>query len=245
MTHTRKSLAGDLEALGIEPGDLLFVHSSFRSLGPVDGGAGAVVGALEDVVGPAGLILMPSFNLVPRLPSQRAARWDFHTTPSTVGWLTEFFRQMPGTHRSDHYSHSVAARGRGAQAFVAGHMGRDGLHSPWDREPLGKTYGTDSPMFMAYDAGGKVLMLGVDYASSTYVHLVEVLYWHRLLPEDPETGYPWLDRAVLGAYWDEHGILRRGRVGNADCRLFQIAHYVEGLLCVIEADPPAYLKRNS
>ncbi len=242
MTHTRKGLTEDLRELGVTPGDLLFVHSSFRSLGRVDGGGGAVVAALEDTVGPEGLVLMPSFNLVPREPRQRAAHWEVHTTPSTVGWLTEFFRRMPGTLRSNHYSHSVAARGRGAQAFVAGHMGQDGPRSPWDLEPWGKTYGTDSPMQRVYAAGGRILMLGVDYTSSTYVHLVEVLYWNRLLAKNPEAGYPWLDRAILGAYWDAHGGMARGRVGSADCRLFPIPDYVDGLLRRIEADPQKYLK---
>jgi aminoglycoside 3-N-acetyltransferase len=242
MRHTRKRLACDLDSLGVETGDLLFVHSSLRSIGPVAGGAETVVCALEDALGPAGLLLMPSFNLVPKDPEVRAARWDFHTSPSTVGWLTEFFRRMPGTVRSDHYSHSVAARGNGAATFVGGHVGRTGLSSPWDREPWGKTYGTDSPMYRAFEAGGKVLMLGVDYTSSTYVHLVEVLYWHRLLADDPETRYPWLDRAALGAHWDRHGSLDKARVGDAECRLFRIPAYVDSLLREVEADPEAYLK---
>ena len=62
--HTRETLARDLRDLGVEPGDILFVHSSLKSLGPVNGGAGTVIDALEDAVGPEGLVLMPSFNLV-------------------------------------------------------------------------------------------------------------------------------------------------------------------------------------
>lgn len=61
--HTGKRLWKDLASLGVVPGDTLFVHSSYRSLGPVHGGAGTVVAALEHAVGPKGLILMPSFNL--------------------------------------------------------------------------------------------------------------------------------------------------------------------------------------
>ena len=112
--HTCSDLARDLKDLGVEPGDTLFVHSSFKSLGPVQDGAGTVVGALEESIGPRGLLLMPSFNLVEG--ERRAETWDPETTPSTVGWITEYFRRLPGTHRSNHYSHSVAARGRGARA---------------------------------------------------------------------------------------------------------------------------------
>lgn len=242
-THTRASLARDLEALGVRRGGILFLHASFRSLGPVAGGAGAVVGALEDVVGPEGLILMPSFNLVER--ERRAATWDVATTPSTVGWLTEFFRRMPATCRSDHYSHSVAARGKEAGAFVADHRAREGFRSPWDLEPWGRTYGTHSPMVRAYEAAGQLLMLGVDYASSTYVHLVEVMVWNRALAADPHARYLFLDRPAVGAFWDEHGGLERGRVGDAECRLFAIRDYVDALVREVEREPERYARQRA
>ena len=141
--YTRADLQSHLAALGIEAGDILFIHSSFKSLGPVAGRAQTVVDALQAVVGPNGLILMPSFHLIER--SERARRWDWATTPSTVGWLSEFFRRLPDTYRSDHYSHSVAARGRGAEDFVADHRRQEGYTSSWDLAPWGRTYGTHSP----------------------------------------------------------------------------------------------------
>ncbi len=242
--HTRKTLAQDLRNLGAEPGDTLFIHSSFKSLGPVEGAAGAVVSALEGAVGPEGLILMPSFNLVEGR-DKRAETWKVETTPSTVGWLTEFFRQMPGTYRSDHYSHSVAARGKGAKDFVADHLSREGDKSPWDREPWGKTYGIHSPMYRAYQADRKILMLGVDYHSSTYVHFVEVLYWSKLLDQNPEAAYPGLDRPLLGAFWDRVGNLNRGLLGNADCRLFRIRQYIHSLLREVENNPNPYVRLRS
>ena len=62
---------------------------------------------LMDVVGLSGLLLMPSFNLLGDRGA-RADAWVIETTPSTVGWLTEFFRQMPGTYRSDQIATSGA-----------------------------------------------------------------------------------------------------------------------------------------
>ena len=62
--YTEKRLVEDLESLGVRKGDLLFIHSSFKSLGAIDGGAATVISALESVVGNNGLILMPSFNLI-------------------------------------------------------------------------------------------------------------------------------------------------------------------------------------
>lgn len=241
MTATRQTLCRDLRALGVEPGDILFIHSSFKSLGPISGGAGTVVRALEDAVGPDGLVLMPSFHLVPKDKEQRAANWDRATTPSTVGWLSEYFRRMPGTVRSDHYSHSVAARGRRAADFTAGHLSAAGFPSPWDRAPWGKTYGFNSPMYRAYSAAGKLLMLGVDYETSTYAHLVETLYWQRRRGSDPQAPYSGLKRPALGAFWDETGILNRGVLGQADGRLFGIRPYVDALLNEVDRNPDPYL----
>ena len=236
---TLETLLRDLRHLGIESGDVLFMHSSFKSLGPVAGGAEIVISALEKAVGPEGLLLMPSFNLVDW--DKRAETWNIETTPSTVGWITEVFRRMPGTYRSDHYSHSVAARGKGVETFVAGHLSQEGYKSPWDRDPWGKTYGSNSPMYQMYQANGKLLMLGVDYFSSTYIHLVEVIYWHRLLAQIPAAAYPRLDRPALGEFWDRAGQLQRGCVGAASCRLFGIRAYVDALCYEVERNPDPYL----
>lgn len=241
MTSTRETLCRDLRALGVEPSDILFVHSSFKSLGPVAGGAESVIGALEDAVGSDGLVLMPSFNLVPGDKDQRAANWDRATSPSTVGWLGEYFRQMPGTLRSDHYSHSVAARGGRAADFVAGHLSNAGFPSGWDRAPWGKTYGFYSPMYRAYAADGKVLMLGVDYESSTYIHLLEVLYWQVRRARDHRAESLGLKRPALGAFWDATGDLQRAEVGAAQCRLFSIRAYVNALLDEVDLNPDPYL----
>ena len=237
--YTREKLIQDFTHLGIETGDTLFIHSSFKSLGPVADGAGTVIAALEDVVGQDGLILMPSFNLLPSR-EERVASWNVATTPSTVGWLTEFFRQMPGTYRSDHYSHAVAARGKDAETFVADHLSREGYQSPWDHDPWGKTYGTHSPMFRAYKRNSKLLMIGVDYETSTYIHLVEVIYWNKRITDNPQAIFIGLNRPKLGAFWDALGSLRQGKVGDSDCRLFHIKTYVNTLLAEVEHNPNPY-----
>ncbi|MCY3871636.1 MAG: AAC(3) family N-acetyltransferase [Gemmatimonadetes bacterium] len=239
LGYTAMQLCDDLKTLGVGVGDILFVHSSFKSLGMVQGGAGTVIAALENVLGDGGLLLMPSFNLIGDR-EQRAESWDVEKTDSSVGWLTEYFRLMPGTHRSDHYSHSVAARGQGAKNFVAGHLSGEGLISPWDRSPWGKTYGTNSPMIRAYEQNGKILMLGVDYQSSTYIHVVEVMFWNERLKEDPNAELIWLDRIRLGEVWDQSGNLETGKVGDASCRLFQIRAYVDQLLDIVRNDPDSY-----
>ena len=238
--YTREKLITDFTNLGVEKSDILFIHSSFRSLGSVDGGAGTVISALEDIIGEDGLILMPSFNLLPTR-EERAYTWNIDETPSTVGWLTEYFRQMDRTYRSDHYSHSVAARGKDARAFVADHLSREGYQSPWDYSPWGKTYGTNSPMFRAYKRNGKLLMLGVDYNTSTYIHLVEVIYWNKRHKNNLKANFIGLNRPTLGEYWDSIGKLRQGKIGDSLSRLFSIKRYVDTLLAEVERNPEPYI----
>lgn len=238
---TSETLTADMRALGIGPGDTLFIHASYKSLGPVAGGAGTIIAAIENAVGSDGLIMMPSFNLAGS-QEERAARWDIASTPSTVGWLTECFRTMDRTVRSDHYSHSVAARGRDAAWIVDGHRETGGMQSPWDLEPWGATYGDQSPMVRAYTReNSKILMLGVNYDSSTYQHMVEVMDWHVRRQHDPDAlFYTYKPREKLGAFWEQQGRFRRGNIGQADCRLFAIRDYVDTLLAEVQRDPALY-----
>ena len=240
---TRQHLADNLRRLGVMPGDTLFIHSSFKSLGPVDGGAETVVHALEDAVDTEGLILMPSFNLVEW--EERAKTWNLDSSPSTVGWLTEYFRLMPDTVRSDHYSHSVAARGRDAARFIDGHGRREGLRSGWDREPWGFTYGLHSPMYRAYARSGVLLMLGVDYVTSTFLHLAEVMIWNRLVELDADVESVGIDRPAAGLFWDRLERLKLGKLGDAGCRLFSIADYVDTVVAEVERNPEPYLPKLS
>ncbi len=237
--YDQVKLATDLSGLGVSQGGCLFVHASFKSVGKVNGGAQTVIEALEYAIGPHGLLMMPSFNLIGGR-DERAENWDVTITPSSVGWLTEYFRQMTGTFRSDHYSHSTAGRGPGAEAFVADHLSQDGMPSPWDREPWGKTYGTGAPMVRAYERGGQILMIGTDHETSTYCHVVEARYWAERCANDPEAPFLWLDRVRLGTYWDAHGEQKTGTVGDADCRLIDIRTYVDGLLSEVRDNPDAY-----
>ena len=237
--HSSKKLIHDFSRLGLEKSDIVFIHSSFKSLGEVEGGAGTVIFALEHVLGHDGLILMPSFNLLPD-HDKRTSSWNIEKTPSTVGWLTEYFRRMPNTFRSNHYSHSVAARGHNAERFVADHLSDEGHKSPWDHPPWGKTYGTNSPMYRAYMSNGKLLMLGVDYNTSTYIHLVEVIYWNKRLEQNTEANFIGLNRPKLGEFWDALGELNRDLVGNSECRLFNIKSYVDTLLKEVEQNPNPY-----
>ena len=59
---TKGQLKKDLEKLGIKPSDTLLIHSSMKAIGPVDGGADAVLDMLMDYFRDEGLLVFPTLS---------------------------------------------------------------------------------------------------------------------------------------------------------------------------------------
>jgi aminoglycoside 3-N-acetyltransferase len=154
---TKEQLKLSLQGAGLARGDTVVVHSSLRSVGPIDGGADALIDALLEIVGADGVVAMPTFGLARTLSDPI---FDPATTRSETGILSEVFRKRPQVHRSLHPTHSVAVLGPGAAEVVAGHLDVEcnGLGSPLDKLAL---------------AGGKVLLIGVSHTANTTVHVGE------------------------------------------------------------------------
>src|SRR5207249_632091 len=110
-------------------------------------------------------------------------------------------------------------------------------------------------------AAGKVLLLGVDFRSCTLLHTAEEVARVPLI--DFETRYPARGRAAGRDYTvrlyshsappaahfpaidpalDSAGALHRGRVGNADSRLFRAGDLLDVALERL-ADDPEFLRR--
>ncbi len=153
MTSERQ-LVEDLRALGLATGDGIVVHSSLRAVGPVDGGADTVASALVEAVGPGGLVVAPTFTY-------DSARFDPAETPGRTGALPEAFRRRADSVRSLHPFYSVAAVGQAAGSLCGGHE-------------LRPATGIDTPLDRLADAGGSVLLLGVDHTANTTAHVGEV-----------------------------------------------------------------------
>ena len=96
VVYDRYILARHLRELGVEPGDVLVVHSSFRAVGPVEGGPTALILALMDAVGPEGTLVMPSMT------DRDDEVFDPKRTPCRhLGIVPDTFWRMPGVLRSD------------------------------------------------------------------------------------------------------------------------------------------------
>lgn len=169
-------IGSDLRRLGVQTSDLLMIHASLRSIGPVAGGADGLLEALVDTVGLDGTLLMVLGALdekawVNERPEPERARllgdaepFDALATPANpdVGTLAEVFRTRPGTLVSDHPEGRFAASGR-----LARHLTTD---VPWN-----DYFGPGSPLERLVDAGGRVLRLGADPNTVTLLHYGEYL----------------------------------------------------------------------
>lgn len=158
--HTIEQLKQDLTALGVQPGDTILMHSSYKSLGGIEGGAEGFFRAFMDVLGPEGTLILPalSFHCV----SADQPVFDARQTPGCIGYLAEYFRtQVPGVVRSLHPTHSCCLLGRRAAEMAAGHE--------LDETPVGP----NSPFSRLPKVGGKILMLGCGTNCNTSMHGVE------------------------------------------------------------------------
>ncbi|HWL54141.1 MAG TPA: AAC(3) family N-acetyltransferase [Chthoniobacteraceae bacterium] len=226
--------------LGIRPGDLLLVHSALSSLGTVRGGADAVIDALLEAVGPGGTLMMPALS---------SDVFDPARSPSKVGLLTETFRGREGVLRSFHPSHSVTALGARAAEMVAGH-----LECP-------TACGEGTPYAKLMEAGGKILLLGVDQDRNTSLHGLEAMARLPFLKTvtrdyiDPCDGtvrsleitlYPGPHRNFIGLdrRLREAGAMAVAKVGRAVCRLIDAREMRDLLLPELRRDPTVILCDN-
>lgn len=157
--HTKEQLKQDLAALGVQPGDAILMHSSFKSLGGVEDGAKGFFEAFLSLLGEEGTLVLPALSY--ESVTKENPHFNQLQTPSCVGYLPEYFRTQVASIRSLHPTHSCSAVGKNADFLCCEHY-RDrtpvGPHSPFARLPL---------------VNGKILILGSHPDHNTTLHGVE------------------------------------------------------------------------
>lgn len=170
--------------LGIKPGDVVLVHSSFKSLGEVSGGAEAVIGGFFDAVTDNGTLVFPTFTQKNYLNAYETWHID---KESDTGYLTNYFRKREGSIRSDQATHSVSAAGKQA-AFLTKTHGH--THKRFGN--AGDTpFSADSPWEKMYNLDAKIVLLGVTPLYITFRHYAEYLFVNEML--SALEGYPEYD----------------------------------------------------
>jgi aminoglycoside 3-N-acetyltransferase len=173
--RSRSDITGDLRALGVGAGDTVMVHASLRAVDEVAGGPDEVHLALKDVITPDGTLMMyagcPRYfdevgrgnltadeeqEVLEKLPPFDAAR---ARSARDHGALVELFRSYGDVEVNDHVARFVAW-GRHAAAITAPH-------------PDDFAYGHGTPLERFLQLAGKILLLGSDLDTVTFLHHTE------------------------------------------------------------------------
>ncbi len=173
--YSRDELADGFRRLGVAAGDTIMLHASIRSVGRVAGGPDQIHLALKDAltadgtlmmyascpdhydeVGRGNLIAEQERELLEKLPpfDPVAAR-----SSRDNGALVELLRTYPGSKVNRHVVRFVAW-GKHADRLIA--------PQPWDY-----AYGRDSTLERFVEMNGKILLLGCDHDTVTFLHYAE------------------------------------------------------------------------
>jgi aminoglycoside N3'-acetyltransferase len=213
----RDNLIEQLQELGVQPGGVLLVHTSFSKVKPIEGGPMGLISALQIALGNDGTLFMPSMSYDDDHP------FDKTQSPCPeMGVVADTFWRLPDVLRSDN-NHAFAAKGPLAQQILAHH-------------PIDIPHGIDSPVGRVYELDGQVLLLGVDHTSNTTIHLGENQAGVRYsrdkcitILKDGEPirfDYREIDHccqkfALVDNWLGEMNLQKYGKVGNADARLIR------------------------
>ena len=224
---TFEQLVEGFRDLGVEEGETLLVHSSYKSLGEVDGGPQTVVRALEAALGPEGTLIMPTFNF----DFNKGVPWDVRKTRSKMGALTEIVRMDPRARRVFHPFYSFAVLGKRAEM-----LGNLRYKSSYER---------NSVFGKLRDLDGKIMVIGLSYNNSmTFFHHIEQMEGvdYRFLKQftgevTDDNGKTYtdtfemlvrdIDKGVMtmvdpmGALMEQAGIVKIRKIGEAEVKLMK------------------------
>ena len=246
---TKEDFSRALREIGVSEGDICLFHSSFKSLGTVEGGAQSIIDGFEAVLGKEGTLVAPTLI---QKDFQNAYRTWYMDKPSDVGFLTEFFRKQIYVYRSNQETHSVAARGKYAYELTHEHTAY-GPHLC----PFGEyAFADSSPWRKMYDRNAKVVFIGVTMRYHTMKHMIEATYVEDLLASVADADrrqalqnrlitfgcyddkiWPFYEPLAMQAALDERGLIRKGRCGDADLYCVNARETADATLTLLKASP--------
>ena len=150
-----------IKKAGVKEGDKIFVHCDIAVFGKLAGSdrnflLNSLIEALKESVG-KGTLIFPTFTY--------SYCWnqvfDVQNSKSTVGVLSEHFRNMPGVIRTLHPVFSVAIWGKDKEKY---------------RVVDGDCFGKDSIFGRLHQEKAKILFFGAEFQSGTFMHYVEQSY---------------------------------------------------------------------
>lgn len=235
---SRGEVVDQLRTLGVRPGGVLLVHTSFRAVRPIEGGPLGLIDALRSALGSEGTLVMPSWT------GDDEAPFDPATTPAAedLGATADLFWRQPGVVRSDHLQ-AFAAIGPRAEAIVK---------TPLPLPP----HVPDSPVGRVHDLDGQVLLLGVGHDADTSLHLAELMAGvpygiprHCMIEKDGrrvridyrENDHCCQRFALADGWLRARGLQAEGPVGHGTARLARARDIVGLAVDAIRQQPTIFL----
>src|SRR3989344_6877976 len=221
--------------LGLKKGMNVYVHSSLSKFGYIEDGAKSVLTVLQDII-QDGTIMMPTFTY----PKKEFSLKD----PCWTGKLPELFRLQENTKRSVNPSHSVAVRDKLSNYLIKDHIKSK---RPFDN---------NSPFAKFAKLDSYILMLGTE--NNSMIHYVQdkVNFPNLFLPGLNEfkfgnkiiktrlhhpkgsityvcngklcTDVQFLVKMYKDLKFEERGIMKTVKIGNAVCHLIKTKEFVKG-----------------
>ena len=150
---THNELLAGFRQTSVKPGDTIIVHTSYKSLGGVEGGADTVIDVMRELVREGGTVLFPAFNFQSWTETHY---FDVVETPSKMGMITELARLRPDAKRTPHPIYSFSVWGARADEFAAA----DDVES----------YGPTSAFAVFHKSNGTIVSIGLDFNSTFSMH---------------------------------------------------------------------------
>ena len=149
---TKKDLLDGFGRIKIES-DTIVVHTSYKSLGGVEGGVDAVIDVMQELVGKNGTVLFPAFNFQSWTETHY---FDVLETPSKMGMITEQARLRLNAKRTPHPIYSFSILGSRAEEF--------------SRTEDVEAYGPNSAFALFHKLNATIISIGLDFNNSFSMH---------------------------------------------------------------------------
>jgi len=154
------------------------------------------------------------------LPAEEVEPWRM---PAWTGIIPNTFWRRPGTIRSHQYSGSFAAWGKLANRILQGHDNTPGQRLE------------DHPLYRMKEAGGRILLIGVDHRANSTIHVAEWVAVRDCGVELPESWKEFVgDFQAVDQPLDRQRGQARGRIGDAEVRLVETRKLFEVVREILE-----------
>ena len=253
--YSRRELDDALQACQLQRGGLVLVHTALYAPGrladtPLVEISSRLYAALRRCLGRQATIVVPAFFEAFR----RGEPFDRQSSPATgMGSFAEYIRLLPGSHRSPHALHSLAANGPLAEAI--------------SQRDTPSAFGKSGPFDALIDYDAQVLSFGCTIESSCLVRWAEervgvpyrrwMICRGRYIDDGHETRrsfhtysghdgrHPNLCLKPVHHTLHQSGQLHRAELGASVVESCRAQHFVVAATEILRRDPRALLGHQS